>query len=453
MKDNWSNRKCSKEEFINAWNSSSTYREIQEKLGYCNKTSINKPKFIIWAKELDLDLNSVTDHSETSSVKSTPRRNYSLEDIFIVDSTFKNTVVIKNILKHDLIPYVCQQCNVGNKWNGLNLTLQLDHINGINNDHRLENLRFLCPNCHSQTDTYTSKRSHTNEDKTCSTEGCQNRLHKSSSSNICTDCISTFSSRNIKLFKEDEIDWESIHSSKEEFIHLWESSLSISQVAKKLRKKGSTRNSTYIKRIAYSIGLDNSHMKGQRSGNGKNLSKEDLLIKLKNNTVRITSNIKQLIIKYDVIPYQCELCNIDAEYNGKNLVLHLDHVDGVCTNNDISNLRFLCPNCHSQTDTFGSKNMTAVRNKTVYTCKNIDCNNHVSKNGNSCRECYEEGLKFSLPTKEEILRTLEENDFNYVQSSKFFKISDNGLRKRMKKLGIPTNKDDLRIYIRSENRH
>ena len=43
--------------------------------------------------------------------------------------------------------------------NGLDkkLSLQLDHINGINNDHRIENLRFLCPNCHSQTETYAGK--------------------------------------------------------------------------------------------------------------------------------------------------------------------------------------------------------------------------------------------------------------------------------------------------------
>ena len=37
------------------------------------------------------------------------------------------------------------------------ITLQLDHINGINNDHRIENLRILCPNCHSQTSTYAGK--------------------------------------------------------------------------------------------------------------------------------------------------------------------------------------------------------------------------------------------------------------------------------------------------------
>jgi hypothetical protein len=47
----------------------------------------------------------------------------------------------------------------GLKWNGLPLALQVDHHqNGDTNDNRRENLRFLCPNCHSQTDTFAGKR-------------------------------------------------------------------------------------------------------------------------------------------------------------------------------------------------------------------------------------------------------------------------------------------------------
>lgn len=53
--------------------------------------------------------------------------------------------------------YVCQVCFLNPEWNGLPLVLHLDHINGNPADCRVENLRFLCPNCHSQTDTYAGK--------------------------------------------------------------------------------------------------------------------------------------------------------------------------------------------------------------------------------------------------------------------------------------------------------
>jgi len=60
------------------------------------------------------------------------------------------------IIKDGLLPYECSECDIS-EWNDKKLALHLDHINGKNGDHRLENLRFLCPNCHSQTDTYTGK--------------------------------------------------------------------------------------------------------------------------------------------------------------------------------------------------------------------------------------------------------------------------------------------------------
>ena len=52
----------------------------------------------------------------------------------------------------------CSICGQGPEWNHKKLTLQVDHINGDPCDHRIENLRLLCPNCHSQTETHGSKR-------------------------------------------------------------------------------------------------------------------------------------------------------------------------------------------------------------------------------------------------------------------------------------------------------
>lgn len=51
---------------------------------------------------------------------------------------------------------------------------------------------------------------------------------------------------------------------------------------------------------------------------------------------------------------KCEECGLGNEWNGKPLTLQLDHIDGDSDNDDIENLRLLCPNCHTQTPTFGN---------------------------------------------------------------------------------------------------
>ena len=53
------------------------------------------------------------------------------------------------------------------------------------------------------------------------------------------------------------------------------------------------------------------------------------------------------------IDYRCVFCGLGSEWNGKPIVLHMDHVDGNRKNNKKENLRWLCPNCHSQTETYG----------------------------------------------------------------------------------------------------
>jgi Zn finger protein HypA/HybF involved in hydrogenase expression len=74
--------------------------------------------------------------------------------IFCENSPVSKNCLKKRIHKENLIEYKCNECGINDTWNNKKLKLQLDHINGINNDNRLENLRFLCPNCHSQTETF-----------------------------------------------------------------------------------------------------------------------------------------------------------------------------------------------------------------------------------------------------------------------------------------------------------
>lgn len=57
----------------------------------------------------------------------------------------------------------------------------------------------------------------------------------------------------------------------------------------------------------------------------------------------------------------CEICGIDKIWCDKVLTFEIDHIDGDRTNNYFSNLRYICPNCHSQTPTFRAKNMKHLK--------------------------------------------------------------------------------------------
>ena len=76
---------------------------------------------------------------------------HTIEKILLVGRSRRNIKV--RLLSAGLLENRCQDCGLS-EWLGKPLTVQIDHINGIRNDHRLENLRMLCPNCHSQTETY-----------------------------------------------------------------------------------------------------------------------------------------------------------------------------------------------------------------------------------------------------------------------------------------------------------
>ena len=79
-------------------------------------------------------------------------------DVFVENSTYARHHIKRRIIQKGLIKYECAECGNNGEWNNKPLPLILDHINGVNNDNRIENLRFVCSNCDSQLPTYKNRR-------------------------------------------------------------------------------------------------------------------------------------------------------------------------------------------------------------------------------------------------------------------------------------------------------
>ena len=129
----------SDEEFAQILNQSSSYTELVYILGYQSRNGSN-----VTAVKRSIE--------HFKLIKRNP------DNIFIENSTASQHVLRDWYIKGEYTPYVCSICGQLPEWQGKPLTLILDHINGTNKDNRLENLRWVCPNCNQQLDTTGFKK-------------------------------------------------------------------------------------------------------------------------------------------------------------------------------------------------------------------------------------------------------------------------------------------------------
>lgn len=140
----------SDDEFATIVMASKSLQEVSHKLGYQALSGSSGQRI----RKRILEQNLSTEHfsiGHKSPMKRTP------ENIFIENSTASQKVLRNHYKKGEYTPYVCAICGQEPFWNGKPMILILDHINGKNHDDRLENLRWVCPNCNYQLDTSNAK--------------------------------------------------------------------------------------------------------------------------------------------------------------------------------------------------------------------------------------------------------------------------------------------------------
>lgn len=251
-------------------------------------------------------------------------------------------------------------------------------------------------------------------------------------------------------------------------------SVSVAEVLRKLGKPQSGNLHVYVSKKIKEYGIDTSHFLGKAANQGENhkggtpkRSWEEILILHNDKTHReVPYKLRRALIEFGR-EYKCEnpICTIQDTWLGNNITLHVDHINGNWKDNRPDNLRFLCPNCHSQTQNYcGSKGHTgrtrmlgvSIKNR-IIKIKKISLQNDKkvfisSKDHSKCLHCGKILLtrcqdtycsqkcsqlasrKVIRPSKEELEKLIWEKSTREL--SKELGVSDKAIEKWCKSYGI-----------------
>jgi Zn finger protein HypA/HybF involved in hydrogenase expression len=201
---------------------------------------------------------------------------------------------------------------------------------------------------------------------------------------------------------------------KDNLTEIVKESKSISDVIIKLGLRNAGGNFKTIKNYIKIYNIDTDHFESEelRVVKFKELSKEkkvDLNLVLIENSTYSRSSLKKRLVEENILDYKCEKCFNIGEWLGEKITLQLDHKNGIFNDNRIENLRFLCPNCHSQTDTFAGKKMKKEKKQTT------NLNLYISRR------------KVDRPPFNQLLN--EVTEMGYSGTGRKYGVSDNTIRK------------------------
>jgi hypothetical protein len=229
--------------------------------------------------------------------------------------------------------------------------------------------------------------------------------------------------------------------SKELLEPIVKNSVSVAGVLRKLGLRQSGGNHSHITRRIKLYELDTSHFINPKAflkpGSNK-LPPDQILVNDRLNGRRDgVCRLRRALLESGV-EHKCAVCSLLPYWNGKYLQLQIDHINGITTDNRIENLRFICGNCHMQTDNFGMKNSSLFLNKKILVKQLKPMKTKLPKpsesNPNWRNTPRPDARKVSRPSKEELEKLLWEKPT--TQLAVDFGVSDNAIAKWAKSYGI-----------------
>ena len=195
-----------------------------------------------------------------------------------------------------------------------------------------------------------------------------------------------------------------------------------------------------VKRYLLKHNFDISHF----THTARNCIKRDKENVFVENSTASNNTLRRFYLRGKYTEYKCSICGQEPIWNGKPLIMILDHINGVHTDSRIENLRWVCPNCNYQLETTGFSKFQSNKLKQKDDYFRRERKNKEQKkiihNVNTSR-------KFNI-TREELKKKIRTQSFCAI--GREFNVSDRAISKRCKVLNLPSTKKEINSYSDKE---